>query len=143
MITRWRCFVTFTAHVHNRLPVCRKDHYDSVKKSLFTMISLRYLAALAACTFLTACSVAASVKTLVAESQSAPTAPVASSPTPDAGKEAYLANCARCHGDRGQGTAKGIPMTSGHAIAHSADEYIKQIENGQGGNGRIQGQALA
>jgi mono/diheme cytochrome c family protein len=23
-------------------------------------------------------------------------------------------------------------MTSGHAIAHSADEYVKQIENGEG-----------
>ena len=47
------------------------------------------------------------------------------------GPAVYAANCARCHGDEGEGTKKGIPLISGHALHHTADEYIKQVNNGK------------
>jgi mono/diheme cytochrome c family protein len=111
----------------------RSSNYDSVKTSLFAMMLIRPLAATTICAFLMACSGAASVETPVVESKPAVIEPAAASPTPVAGQAAYLANCARCHGEHGEGSPKGIPMTSGHAIAHSADDYIAQIENGQRG----------
>ncbi len=47
------------------------------------------------------------------------------------GEAIFKANCATCHGDRGQGTKKGIPLTSGHALAHSEDEHIGQVRDGK------------
>ena len=48
------------------------------------------------------------------------------------GGEIYHTNCARCHGASGEGAEKGIPLISGHALHHSADEYVEQVENGEG-----------
>ena len=42
----------------------------------------------------------------------------------------YHENCARCHGDKGEGAKKGIPLISGHALHHSFDEYIEQVNDG-------------
>lgn len=46
------------------------------------------------------------------------------------GAEVFEASCSECHGAKGEGTKKGIPLTSGQALAHSEDEYIKQVING-------------
>lgn len=35
------------------------------------------------------------------------------------GAEIYKTNCASCHAEKGEGTKKGIPLTSGHALHHS------------------------
>jgi Cu/Ag efflux protein CusF len=48
------------------------------------------------------------------------------------GSEIYQTNCATCHGANGEGAKKGIPLTSGHAIAHTPIEYIKQVTDGKG-----------
>lgn len=50
-----------------------------------------------------------------------------------AGSEIYKTNCAVCHGENGGGEKRGIPLISGHALAHSEEEYIKQVENGSPG----------
>lgn len=46
------------------------------------------------------------------------------------GSDVFAASCAECHGDKGEGAKKGIPQTSGHALAHSEEEYVKQVNNG-------------
>lgn len=46
------------------------------------------------------------------------------------GSAIYADNCARCHGDHGQGAKKGIPLNSGHALHHSTEEYIEQVNDG-------------
>lgn len=46
--------------------------------------------------------------------------------------EIYKTNCAECHGAKGEGTKKGIPFTSGHALHHSEAEFIEQVTNGEG-----------
>ncbi|HQZ96950.1 MAG TPA: c-type cytochrome [Pyrinomonadaceae bacterium] len=48
------------------------------------------------------------------------------------GSEIYKTNCAECHGGSGEGTKKGIPLTSGHALDHSEEGHIKQVTNGEG-----------
>jgi cytochrome c6 len=48
------------------------------------------------------------------------------------GSEIYQTNCAICHGANGEGEKKGIPLTSGHALAHTQIEYIKQVTDGEG-----------
>jgi Cu/Ag efflux protein CusF len=48
------------------------------------------------------------------------------------GAEIYKTNCAECHGDKGEGTKKGIPMISGHALHHTEAEHIKQVTDGEG-----------
>lgn len=48
------------------------------------------------------------------------------------GAEIYKVNCAECHGAKGAGTKKGIPLISGHALHHSEAEYIEQVKNGEG-----------
>lgn len=48
------------------------------------------------------------------------------------GSEIYKTNCAECHGGTGEGTKKGIPLTSGHALDHSEEGHIKQVTNGEG-----------
>lgn len=47
------------------------------------------------------------------------------------GAEVFKANCARCHGDSGEGTKKGIPLVTGHALHHSAEEYVQRVTNGK------------
>ena len=47
------------------------------------------------------------------------------------GFEIYTANCAECHGAKGEGAKKGIPFTSGHALDHSEADFIKTVANGK------------
>lgn len=56
------------------------------------------------------------------------------SPTvvPVDGAELYRANCAVCHGPKGEGSKKGIPLTSGHALNHTEAQYNAQIRFGKG-----------
>jgi cytochrome c oxidase cbb3-type subunit 3 len=64
----------------------------------------------------------------------APNKAVEQAPTPTLdGRQIYSDNCARCHGDKGEGDKKGIPLISGHAIMHTEAEYISQVENGKKG----------
>ena len=60
------------------------------------------------------------------------TAP-ASSPSPASpdGAELYKDNCARCHGDAGKGSKKGIPLISGHALHHTEQQYLEQVRDGK------------
>lgn len=46
--------------------------------------------------------------------------------------EIYKINCAECHGDKGEGAKKGIPLVSGHALHHTETEHIKQVTDGEG-----------
>lgn len=48
------------------------------------------------------------------------------------GSEIYKMNCAECHGGKGEGAKKGIPLISGHALHHSEIEHIKQVTDGEG-----------
>ncbi|MEK7723153.1 MAG: copper-binding protein [Acidobacteriota bacterium] len=48
------------------------------------------------------------------------------------GAEIYKTNCATCHGEKGEGAKKGIPLISGHALHHSEAEHIKQVADGEG-----------
>jgi Cu/Ag efflux protein CusF len=48
------------------------------------------------------------------------------------GGEIYKINCAECHGADGEGTKKGIPFISGHALHHSEKEFVEQVINGEG-----------
>jgi len=48
------------------------------------------------------------------------------------GAKIYKANCASCHGEKGEGAKKGIPLVSGHALHHSEAEHIKQVTDGEG-----------
>lgn len=48
------------------------------------------------------------------------------------GAEIYKTNCASCHGEKGEGAKKGIPLISGHALHHSEAEHIKQVTEGEG-----------
>ena len=45
--------------------------------------------------------------------------------------EIYRANCAECHGEKGEGTDKGISFLKGHALDHSEEEFIKQVRFGE------------
>lgn len=47
------------------------------------------------------------------------------------GSDIYTANCAECHGAKGEGASKGIPFTSGHALDHSEADFIKTVTNGK------------
>lgn len=65
----------------------------------------------------------------------APTIPQQQSPPPTPmpdGAAIFAENCATCHGDRGEGAKKGIPLTNGHALHHSTEEYIEQVNDGTG-----------
>ena len=46
-------------------------------------------------------------------------------------REKYLENCARCHGESGEGRLKGIPFIKGHALSHSEEEFIETVTNGK------------
>jgi mono/diheme cytochrome c family protein len=47
------------------------------------------------------------------------------------GERLFASNCAECHGAKGEGAKKGIPLISGHALAHSEEEYVQQVLNGK------------
>ena len=47
------------------------------------------------------------------------------------GEQLFAANCAECHGAKGEGAKKGIPLISGHALAHSEEEYVQQVVSGK------------
>ena len=47
------------------------------------------------------------------------------------GAEIFASNCAECHGAKGEGAKKGIPLISGHALAHSEEEFVEQVANGE------------
>ncbi len=49
------------------------------------------------------------------------------------GARVFASNCTLCHGINGEGTKRGIPLTSGHALAHTEDEYVQQVANGTPG----------
>lgn len=44
----------------------------------------------------------------------------------------YQTSCAECHGGRGEGADKGIPLTSGHALHHTEADFIKTVTDGKG-----------
>jgi len=46
-------------------------------------------------------------------------------------REKYLENCARCHGEFGEGRLKGIPFIEGHALSHSEEDFINTVTNGK------------
>lgn len=48
------------------------------------------------------------------------------------GAEVYKINCSECHGAKGEGAKKGIPLISGHALHHAETEHIKQVTDGEG-----------
>jgi Cu/Ag efflux protein CusF len=43
----------------------------------------------------------------------------------------YKANCAECHGEKGEGAKKGISLIEGHALHHTEAEHIKQVTYGE------------
>jgi mono/diheme cytochrome c family protein len=47
------------------------------------------------------------------------------------GSDVYAVNCSECHGPGGEGTKKGIPLISGHALAHTEKEFVEQVRNGE------------
>lgn len=60
-------------------------------------------------------------------------AKVAGSAAAISGERMYSANCAECHGPKGEGAKKGIPLISGHALDHSEAEYVEQVTSGKEG----------
>ncbi len=48
------------------------------------------------------------------------------------GARIFKANCARCHGEKGEGTDKGISFLKGHALDHSKEDFIGQVKEGEG-----------
>lgn len=48
------------------------------------------------------------------------------------GAEIYQTNCAKCHGEKGEGVEdKGITFLKGHALDHSEEDFIKRVNNGK------------
>lgn len=47
------------------------------------------------------------------------------------GEDIYIASCAECHGVKGEGADRGIPLTSGHALDHTEADFIKTVTNGK------------
>lgn len=43
----------------------------------------------------------------------------------------FAENCATCHGSKGEGDTKGIPLTKGHALDHSLAEHLSQVREGK------------
>ena len=61
----------------------------------------------------------------------APTPNLSESPAAVDASAIYRANCSECHGAKGEGAKKGIPLTSGHGISHTDVEMAEQVINGQ------------
>ncbi len=49
------------------------------------------------------------------------------------GQSVYAENCAKCHGQNGEGTEKGISFLKGHAVGHPEEDFIKQVTFGEEG----------
>jgi cytochrome c551 len=75
---------------------------------------------------------------------SAPAATPAAKASPDefvAARTTYAKRCAGCHGEKGEGGTvevegkkiKGPPFRTGHALNHSDQDFIKQINKGGDG----------
>ena len=47
------------------------------------------------------------------------------------GAAIFKANCAKCHGNKGEGTRKGISFLEGHALEHPVEDFIDQVINGE------------
>jgi mono/diheme cytochrome c family protein len=47
------------------------------------------------------------------------------------GAAIFAANCAVCHGAKGEGEKRGIPLISGHALDHSEKDFIERVRNGK------------
>jgi Cu/Ag efflux protein CusF len=47
------------------------------------------------------------------------------------GARIFKANCARCHGAKGEGTNKGISFLKGHALKHPKEDFIEQVTKGE------------
>jgi Cu/Ag efflux protein CusF len=47
------------------------------------------------------------------------------------GARIFKANCAKCHGAKGEGTEKGISFLRGHALTHPKEDFIKQVREGE------------
>ncbi len=46
--------------------------------------------------------------------------------------EIYKTNCAKCHGETGEGVEdKGISFLKGHALDHTEEDFIKRVTNGK------------
>lgn len=47
------------------------------------------------------------------------------------GASVFKANCAKCHGNDGSGSEKGISFLEGHALDHSRDDFLKRVKEGK------------
>lgn len=47
------------------------------------------------------------------------------------GTDIFRANCASCHGERGEGAPKGISLVKGHALDHTEADFIKTVTSGK------------
>ncbi|MBP6004789.1 MAG: copper-binding protein [Pyrinomonadaceae bacterium] len=47
------------------------------------------------------------------------------------GAAIFAANCAVCHGPKGEGEKRGIPLISGHALDHTEKDFIERVRNGK------------
>ena len=97
------------------------------------------LIAISIALFAVACSKTDQVNT--GTPPASPAASPATNATPDefaAARATFGKNCAKCHGDIGQGgtakvegkTIKGPPLRSGHALKHADPDFVKQITKG-------------
>lgn len=50
---------------------------------------------------------------------------------PPVGREIYTSNCAECHGGNGEGTKKGISLIKGHALLHTAEDFVDRVTYGK------------
>jgi len=46
------------------------------------------------------------------------------------GAEIFKTSCAKCHGAKGEGAKKGIPLIEGHALNHPEEDFLKQVKEG-------------
>lgn len=46
------------------------------------------------------------------------------------GAEIFKQSCAKCHGGKGEGAKKGIPLIEGHALNHPEEDFLKQVKEG-------------
>ena len=49
------------------------------------------------------------------------------------GGRIFKANCARCHGENGEGSKKGPSFLKGHTLEHPREDFIDQVKNGEEG----------
>jgi len=49
------------------------------------------------------------------------------------GARVFKANCARCHGENGEGSKKGPSFLKGHTLEHPREEFVDQVKNGEEG----------